>query len=147
MRIPRRLLPLLLLISACVAPVVAQSSPDKTPSSSQPQLHGLVAPPEFRAHALPQPPHVLPLPPNALDPQDYRYRIIERARVRDVEPQLLFDPALAQDDTDCYFIRSYRVKRDDPHSDATRPAGYSKCQPAARFQVRAAVDSREIETR
>ena len=127
MGIPR-LLVLPLLISVCVAPVAAQSSPDKNPASSQPQLHGLGAPPEFRAH-------VLPLPPNV------------RARIRDVQPQLPFDPSLAQDDTACYYIRSYRVTRDDPQSDTTRPAGYSECQPAARFQVKAAVDSREIESR
>ena len=126
MGIPR-LLVLPLLISACIAPVAAQSSPDKNPASSH-QLHGLVAPPEFRAH-------VLPLPPNV------------RARIRDVQPQLPFDPSLAQDDTACYNIRGYRVTRDDPQSDATRPAGYSECQPAARFQVKAAVDSREIEPR
>jgi hypothetical protein len=44
----------------------------------------------------------------------------------------------------CYSMRSYRVKRDDPQTDVTRPAGYSTCQPATRFAVKSAVDSREL---
>ena len=110
MRIPRLVL-LALLISVCVAPIAAQSSPDKTPASSHSQLDGLVAPPEFRAHAFSQP----PLSPNA------------RGRIRDIQSQLRvvpFDPALVQNDNDndkvCYSIRSYRVTRDDPASDSTR---------------------------
>jgi hypothetical protein len=127
MYIPRLLL-LSLLISLGVAPVAAQSSPDKSPVSAQPKLDGLIAPPEFCTHAIPLPPNV-------------------RARIRAIQPQLSFDSTLAQDDTACYFIRSYRVTRDNPESDSTRLAGYSECQPAARFQVKAAVDSREIELR
>jgi hypothetical protein len=131
MHIPR-LLVLALLISPCVARVAAQSSPDKTAAVSQPRLDGLVAPPEFRAHVLPLPARS----PNL------------RTRNRDIQPQLRslpFDSTLAQDDRDkvCYSIRSYRVTRDEPGSDSTRLAGYSECQPAARFQVRTAVDSRE----
>jgi hypothetical protein len=133
MRIPRLLL-LALLILVCVAPLAAQSSPDKTPAFSQLHLDGLVAPREFRTRAFSSP----PLSPNL------------RTRIRDLQPQpriLPFDPALAQNDNDndkrCYSIRSYRVTRDDPESDSTRMAGYSECQPAARFQVKAAVDSRE----
>jgi hypothetical protein len=41
----------------------------------------------------------------------------------------------SDDDTLCYTMRSFKVARDDPHSDATHAAGYSTCQPAARFQV------------
>ena len=36
----------------------------------------------------------------------------------------------------CYSIRGYRVTRDDPDSDSTRPSGYSTCQPSDRFQVK-----------
>jgi hypothetical protein len=125
MHIPRLLL-LSLLMLVCIAPVRAQSSPDKispgtSAASSQPQLDGLTAPPEFRAH-------ILPLSPNV------------RARIRDIQPQLSFDATLALNDTDCYSIRSYRVTRDDPWSDSTRLAGYSECQPAARFRMKVAVD-------
>ncbi len=134
MHIPR-LLPLALLIPTCAASVAAQSSPDKIPAASQPQLYGrLVAPPEFRAP-------VLPLPPLAAVPANVR------ARIRDTQPQLSFDSTLVENDTACYSIRSYRVTRDDPGSDSTRLAGYSECQPAARFQVKVAVDSREIMPR
>lgn len=134
MNIPR-LLVLALLISPCVARVAAQSSPDKTAAVSQPRLDGLVAPPEFRAHVLPLPPRS----PNL------------RTRNRDIQPprSLPFDSTLAQDEHDkvCYSIRSYRVTRDEPGSDSTRLAGYSECQPADRFQVRTAVDSRELVPR
>ena len=122
-----RVLLLALLIPVCVAPVAAQLSPapDKIPPASQPQLDGLTAPPEFRVHVLPLAPMV-------------------RDRIRDIQPQLSFDTTLAQSDTDCYKMQTYRVTRDDPKSDSTRLAGYSECQPAARFQMKAAVDSREI---
>jgi len=52
-----------------------------------------------------------------------------------------------QNDRTCYSIRSYRVTRDHPESDSTRPAGYSTCQPASRFQVRETGDSLEIVPR
>jgi hypothetical protein len=129
MHIPRLLL-LALLIPVCIAPVVAQSSPDNSPAASQPQLDGLIAPPEFRAHVL-----TLPgLPTNVW------------SRIHDLPPQLSLD-SLLLDDAICYSIRSYRVTRDDPQSDSTRPAGYSECQPAAQFQVKTAVDSQEMEPR
>jgi hypothetical protein len=127
MHIPRLLLSAL-LISLCVTPLAAQSLPDKAPFSSQPRLDGLVAPPEFRTH-------VLPLSPNV------------RARIRSIQPQLSFDTTVAQGDEDCLSMRTYRVVRDNPRSDSTRLAGYSECQPAARFQVRTAVDSQEIVPR
>ena len=143
-----RLMVLPLLISVCVAqPVAARSLPDKTPPSSQPQLHGLVAPPEFRAHALLPPPNVWARGDANVGFQAW---IDTLGQIRDTQPPLrvlLFDPTLAQNDTLCYSMRSYRVTRDDPASDSTRLAGYSECQPAARFQVKAAVDSLKIEFR
>jgi hypothetical protein len=48
---------------------------------------------------------------------------------------------LEQNETTCYTLRTYRVARENPESDSTRPAGYSTCQPATRFQLRTAVDS------
>ena len=47
-------------------------------------------------------------------------------------------------DATCYTIRAYRVARVSPESDTTKPAGYSTCQRASRFQFKTAVDSREL---
>jgi hypothetical protein len=135
MLIPRLLFPAL-LVSVCVAPLAAQSSPDKKPVSSRPPLGGLITPSEFRTNAptlefkgqlAGQSPEAIPKP---------------HAPKLELRKQ---DPTLAQDDTVCLYIRSYRVIRDDPKSDSTRLAGYSECQPAARFRMKSAVDSREIE--
>ena len=41
----------------------------------------------------------------------------------------------AQTDTLCLKMRTYKVARDNSHSDSTHPTGYSTCQPAARFQT------------
>ena len=123
-----RLLVFSLLISFCIAPVAAQSSSDRGTVASQAQLDGLIAPPEFRAHGLPLASNV-------------------HAKIRDIHPQLSFDPEPMQNDTDCYTMRSYRVTRDDSQSDAVRLAGYSECQLAARFQMKTAVDSREVGPR
>jgi hypothetical protein len=54
---------------------------------------------------------------------------------------------LEQSEAECYTLRTYRVMRDDPKSDTTRPAGYSTCQRATRFQLRTTVDSREINSK
>ena len=137
MPIPRLLL-LALLISACVVPLAAQSSPDKNPVSSRPLLDALITPPEFRVD----------IPTLEFDVQvaDRQHEAAPKPQV----PKLEFrtqDPTLAQDDTVCFYMRSYRVIRDDPKSDSTRFAGYSECQPAARFQVKSAVDLREVDPR
>jgi hypothetical protein len=44
----------------------------------------------------------------------------------------------------CYSIRNYRMKRDDPQTDVTRPDGYSTCQPATRFAVKSVEDSPQL---
>jgi hypothetical protein len=36
----------------------------------------------------------------------------------------------------CAYLRVYRVKRDIPGSDATRPAGYTTCVGASRFTMK-----------
>jgi len=56
-------------------------------------------------------------------------------------------PARGPNDRTCYSIRSYRVARDHPDSDSTRPAAYSTCQPASRFQVKEAGASLEFAPR
>ena len=40
-----------------------------------------------------------------------------------------------QSDTTCFFIRSYLMVRDDPHSDSTHRDGSTTCVPSARFRV------------
>ncbi len=137
MHIPRLLL-FALLISVCVAPLAAQSSRDKIPVSSRPLLDGLITPPEFRVN--------VPMLEFHGQVAEQRPEALPKLQA----PKLEFrtqDPTPAEADTVCLFIRSYRVIRDDPKSDSTRLAGYSECQPAARFQVKTAVDSREIEPR
>ena|ERR1700691_2721214 len=119
-----RLLFLSLLMVLWIAPAAAQSPQDKSSVSSQLQPDRLIAPPEFRRHVA------------ATDPN-------EPSRIDDLR-LLPFDPSLVEDDTTCYSIRSYRLTRDDPQSDSTRLAGYSECQPATRFQVRAAAGSQGV---
>jgi hypothetical protein len=141
MCIPRLLL-LSLLLSVCVAPVVAQSSPDnrssdKNASSSQSQLDGLTAPPEFRSHAP-------TLSQRALDgisgnPSSSRVHSDQFKVFPLVKP--------GQTDTSCLYMRTYRVTRDDSQSDTTRLAGYSTCQLAGRYQTKNAVEVLEIVPR
>lgn len=140
MCIPRLLL-LSLLLSVCVAPVVAQSSPDNRSSdknaSSQSQLDGLTAPPQFRSH-------VPTLSQRALDgisgnPSSSRVHSDQFKVLPLVKP--------GQADASCFYMRTYRVTRDDPQSDTTRPAGYSTCQLAGRYQTKNAVEVLEIVPR
>jgi hypothetical protein len=42
-------------------------------------------------------------------------------------------------DHSCAYMRTYRVKRDRPASDMTRPAGYTICVPFKRFEMKSAV--------
>jgi hypothetical protein len=122
MNIPRLLI-LLALILACVAPAGAQS-PEKN-----------AAPPDGLnlQHTTPG---------TADDSFTLRTapRLLQQART-------LQQLALNQNDATCYSIRVYRVKRDDQESDSTKPAGYSICQPSARFQVKTAVETIEIAPR
>jgi len=39
----------------------------------------------------------------------------------------------------CAYMRVYRMKRDVPGSDMTRPAGYTTCVGAARFSMKSSV--------
>jgi hypothetical protein len=131
------ILPLLLL---CVLPAAAQSPLDKTSVTtsrvaSQPEFRHLIAPQEFRA----------------LLPEEFQ---AEQQRIGDTasvdSPRVLpfaQKPGSAQGDQDnanCFYIRSYRVKRENPESDVTKLAGYSTCQPATRFQTKSAVEVLEI---
>jgi hypothetical protein len=122
MSVPRLLI-LSVVILAWVGPVGAQS-PEK--SAVSPPADGLNLP------------RTTPVAPGTGD-DTFTVRAPSRFR-----PQVL---SLQQNDATCYSIRLYRVKRDDPESDTTRVAGYSTCQPSARFQVKTAVGSVELGPR
>jgi hypothetical protein len=140
MRIPRLLLPSL-LISVCVAPVLAQSSSDhrsdKYAFSSQSQSDGLTGSPEVRSH-------VPALSQRALDGS---IGDATSPRLRFDQFNLLPSATPGRSDSDCFNMRIYRVTRDDPRSDTTRQAGYSTCQLAGRYQTKNAVVVLEIVPR
>jgi hypothetical protein len=146
MRVPH-LLAISLMALVCVAPVLAQSPQDNIPGSF-----------------FSEPPGVLPQDALADLRLDQIQRPVEIDRLyfppakpeaaRGSEHDWTFKPwskshkrVLTQNDATCYSIRGYRVKRDNLESDSTRPAGYSTCQPATRFQVKEAVDSQRIVPR
>jgi hypothetical protein len=145
MHVPR-LLVLALLISVCVATVAAQSSPDLSPGSSQP------------VPTLPQKTEAstslyrfqLPFDVDGLD-VSHTARPMQREKDSWLPPPLNSRMehilTLEQNEATCYTLRTYRVARETPDSDSTRPAGYSTCQRATRFQLRTAVDTREIAPR
>jgi hypothetical protein len=120
-----RMLFLLLLMSVGI---FAQSSPDRSSVSPQMDIRGLLLPPEFRAG------HVPAASQNG-ENQIVPFRWVSPpSEASDNE----FLSGLMQDSfvEKCYSIETYRVTRDDPHSDITRPAGHSECQTAARFQMK-----------
>jgi hypothetical protein len=128
-----RILFLLLLISVSMS---AQSSPDMSPISPQFELRVLAVPPEFRAKSLSTP------------SQNGQNQIGTVPLVWLVEPspsspqkQVEEEPFPPEQTSTCFYIRTYRMKREDPQSDITTPAGYSECQPSAGLQLKDAVDS------
>jgi hypothetical protein len=170
MSIPRLLL-FSLLISICIAPVAAQSSHDKNPISSPPMLTPpQSAQPGIRVDQFQMPMHLDELnlsrtrPGNVLS-SEYKSKLLapefrgwqvaaERPNIENLADILKLKArmpsgfprqlaTLAANDTVCFSMRSYRFTRDDPDSDSMTPAGHSTCQPATRFQVRGARDSRE----
>jgi len=125
-----RLLGLCLLISLCVAMAAAQSSQVNSLNSSEP-ASAQSSSAESGAVRV------------RFDSIQNDSESAESAPPVRVRP--LFTPA--QGDTFCLSLRTYRVARVSADSDVTRPAGYSTCQPSARFQVKTAVESREIPSR
>ena len=119
-----RILFLVLLTSVGIS---AQSLPDQSSVLPPFEIRGLVASPEFRAGHVPAASQngenlVGGVPWRWLDePSDEE---LLSSRTRDLFPEL------------CYSIRTYHVTRDDPQSDITRPAAYSECETAARFQMK-----------
>jgi hypothetical protein len=135
MRIPR----LVILVSVLlmwVAPIAAQASSAK-PASSQVQMGAFIVGTE--------PDRQISSSSESSSPE------VEREWDRDAAGQsfstLTFRSKFGEEDATCFYIRSYRVTRDDPQADATRLAGYSTCTPSSRFQTKRAVQLLEIAPR
>jgi hypothetical protein len=105
-----RLLPLSLLIAVSAAPVAAQTSPVKDPFVIQYSDSG-----------------VSNLGIGQSSPRLNQFSV-PKVWLTAPDGQLL-------DDTFCLTMRTYKVARDNPDSDATHAVGYSTCQPAARFRT------------
>jgi len=131
-----------LLIALCAAMVAAQSPSNKIPDSSRPLP--VLAPNAEATPNLFQ--FQLPVDMSGLNllPAE---RASERKDDFRLESRRQPPITLELNDTICYTVRTYRVARENPDSDAVRPAGYSTCQRASRFQFRTAVDSREVAPR
>jgi hypothetical protein len=147
-----RLLPVSLLIAVCAAQVAAQNFTGKTPDTIQ-----FADSAQLNSSASPD----LPLLSPNLQTEQGSENPLDRIHVGEYSPQLsrfgvrdeskpdLLIPGFPvphflssnpdrqpSDDNLCYSMRSYKVARDDSHSDSTHAAGYSTCQPAARFHTR-----------
>ena len=145
-----RLLLLSLLISLCVATAAAQSLPSGNSDSFHP------------ASALPRNPEAstgtfqfqLPFLADWQNLSDNEGTISgnDSDGIRTLDSRPLDSRAqhlltLQQDEKTCFTIRAYRVVRESPDSDTTRPAGYSTCVPTARVQLKQAVDTRGVVPR
>lgn len=120
MFIPRFIV-LSLVLSSGVGPLAAQSMLDKheqpnAPPQGAPQGLRIGPLQDFHLHGTTPAPEIYQ---DAPTPGTYR-------------------KILPADQSTCYSIRGYRVTRDDPESDSTRPSGYSTCQPSDRFELKGA---------
>jgi hypothetical protein len=128
-----RLLSLTILI-AVTSTLAAQSSPEKNPAGAPSAKAGPSNSSASTDKHSPNPETGLNL-----------LTALDRIRIGEYSPQLSqfgtprivrIDPDWqAQNDNLCYTMRSYKVARDEPQSDSTHAAGYSTCQPAARFHT------------
>ena len=118
-----RLLLVPLLISISGVPVAAQSLSEKSPVLQLLPTRPQDAQSGIRVDQFQLFPH-----PDGVN----RWHIMRALELR---------PPILTSEATCYSLRTYRVTRDDPKSDSTRLAGYSTCQPAAGFRVKAVEDS------
>lgn len=127
-----------LLLALCVAPLAAQSltkEPALPPNAqASADIFQFLDPIDLRGIALR--PWVA-----AADNKDDSQAVLPQDLVR---RRIM---TLEENQPVCYALRTYRVARESPDSDSTRPAGYSTCQPTTRFKFKTAVDSREIAPR
>lgn len=141
-----RLILLSLLISLCVATAAAQSSLEKRSESSLPPpalTQSAQASLGIKQSQLPFRADGRNLPHATLTIEREDGSIV----IFPMDSRMQRILTLEQNEATCYTLRTYRVTRDDPESDTTRPEGYSTCQRAARFQLRTAVDSVEVAPR
>jgi hypothetical protein len=136
MSVPR----VLLLISIFLAaiPLAAQSSLDLNLLAVSPQTNSLAnpfrdAPVDAFKFQVNTPAATKTSNPFFLVSPDSKANIA-RSPVRTV------DIADAQGDITCLSMRTYRVKRENPQSDTTTPAGYTTCTPSKRFEIKSAVE-------
>src|SRR5262249_19988524 len=151
-----RLLLLSLITAACVAQAAAQSSVSNPASSTSTSNFASVSksPTFTNTASLSNTPSITDLffMPDALDEFNLTFDSTAQGRSVPEKTEASFGRAFhlykknmqhMQSENVCLAIRSYRVVRDDPQSDATRAAGYSTCQPAAQYQLKTAVESTE----
>jgi hypothetical protein len=133
-----RLLPVSLLIAVCAAQVVAQSSTERTSTTIQSTDSARQNSSASADLSLLFP--NLQTEQGAAEPMDQIHVGEYSPRLSQFSvPRFLLripDRQAMDDDTLCYTVRSYKVARDNPHSDSTHAAGSSTCQPAARFHTR-----------
>jgi hypothetical protein len=130
-----RLLSSSLLLAVCSAPVAAQSSPENNSVGVQAtEPGGLDSAESNNLLSTPNPKAELDLgsTPDRIHVGEYSPRLNQFSLPHVF---LLGPDGQPEGDTLCYAMRSYKVARDGPQSDSTHAAGYSTCQPAARFHV------------
>ena len=137
-----RLLLLSLLISLCVATAAAQVSPRNSEKPLPAPAPNGEAGLDLFQFQLTADSEFNPMPAARSDEHED-----DSMAVSSPEPRMPHIVTLEQNDATCYSIRAYRVVRQNPDSDAVRPAGYSTCIRSSRFQLKTAVDSREIAPR
>lgn len=147
MYIPR-LLVLSLLISACAVSAAAQSPSDNIPGSFYSEPPGAL--PQDALASLRLIPTQHPVDVD-IDRLHSPYSKADSVRADEhgwnKVPSHLDRRAPSHNDVTCLSLRTYRVTRDDPESDATRLLGYSTCQPATKFQVKEAGEWQEFVPR
>ena len=116
-----RLLPLSLLIAVSATPVVAQTSPEKAAVEVQ-----FIDSAPLNARTWEYSPGLnqfgVPIPKSWLTGWN------SKAWLTGLDVQL-------PGEIFCLKMRTYKVARDNPDSDATHAVGYTTCQPAARFRT------------
>jgi hypothetical protein len=134
MSIPR-VVGLLLLSLFCVATLAAQASPDSNFVATPPKIRALENP--FR----PAPADLFQLQVAPLRDASGANLLMDVAsgETHVVYPQMVGAESDGAGGSICYSMRSYRVKRENPRTDAVKPAGYTVCQPAKRFQLKSAI--------
>lgn len=142
MRVPRLLL-LVFVISLCAASLAAQSASDKSPDASPAPDQTAQASADLFQFQLTSDTDDQGLSPAPRTIESKNDSLV----IHPSDSRMAHILTLEQDEATCYTIRAYRVARVSPESDTTKPAGYSTCQRATRFQFRTAVDSQEMTPR